>query len=234
MRVNAHSPGQLWAVLCRRFPVDGTSLDRSYCERVHQTSGKQPTPHRTAGRLSQDSWAGGVGAYRRGRLVGERVTLRPIEEADRTPLRSILAEPGVARWWGTGSPEEAVADLYEPFPRPRSSSRWTAPWWAASRSPREDDPDYRHAGIDLFLATACQGRGLGPEALRLAARYLFEVRGHHRLTIDPAAANTRAIRAYERVGFRPVGVMRQYERGRDGTWHDGLLMDLLAGELLRV
>ena len=67
--------------------------------------------------------------------------------------------------------------------------------------------------------------GLGPEAIRLAARCLFEVRGHHRLTIDPAAENLRAIHAYERVGFRPVGVMRQYERGRDGTWHDGLLMD---------
>jgi aminoglycoside 6'-N-acetyltransferase len=25
--------------------------------------------------------------------------------------------------------------------------------------------------------------------------------------------------------------MREYERGPDGTWHDGLLMDLLAGEL---
>ncbi|GAA4530723.1 GNAT family N-acetyltransferase [Amycolatopsis samaneae] len=33
------------------------------------------------------------------------------------------------------------------------------------------------------------------------------------------------------LGFRPVGVLRQYERGADGTWHDGLLMDLLADEL---
>jgi aminoglycoside 6'-N-acetyltransferase len=96
----------------------------------------------------------------------------------------------------------------------------------------EEEPDYRHAGIDLFLAADYQGRGLGPEAIRLVARYLFEVRGHHRLTIDPAAENLRAIHAYERIGFRPVGIMRQYERGRDGTWHDGLLMDLLVGELM--
>lgn len=34
------------------------------------------------------------------------------------------------------------------------------------------------------------------------------------------------------VGFRPVGVMRRYERGADGDWHDGLLMDLLADELI--
>lgn len=95
----------------------------------------------------------------------------------------------------------------------------------------ENSPGYRHAGIDLFLDRDHQGRGLGPEAIRAVARYLLEVRGHHRLTIDPSAANERAIRAYERVGFRVVGVMRQYERGPDGTWHDGLLMDLLAGEL---
>jgi aminoglycoside 6'-N-acetyltransferase len=25
--------------------------------------------------------------------------------------------------------------------------------------------------------------------------------------------------------------MREYERGPDGTWHDGLMMDLLAAEL---
>jgi aminoglycoside 6'-N-acetyltransferase len=34
------------------------------------------------------------------------------------------------------------------------------------------------------------------------------------------------------VGYRPVGVLRRYERDVDGTgWHDGLLMDLLAEEL---
>ena len=36
------------------------------------------------------------------------------------------------------------------------------------------------------------------------------------------------------VGFRPVGVMRRYERGPDGQFHDGLLMDLLREELLPV
>jgi aminoglycoside 6'-N-acetyltransferase len=95
----------------------------------------------------------------------------------------------------------------------------------------ETDPMYRHAGMDIFLAMAHQNQGLGSETLRLLARYLFEERGHHRLIIDPAVANERAIRTYERVGFRRVGVMRRYERGPDGVWRDGLLMDMLAGEL---
>ena len=67
--------------------------------------------------------------------------------------------------------------------------------------------------------------------MSLLARFLCEQRGHHRLTIDPAAANHRAIRCYEKVGFRRVGVLRQYERGPDGRFHDGLLMDLLRPEL---
>jgi aminoglycoside 6'-N-acetyltransferase len=95
----------------------------------------------------------------------------------------------------------------------------------------ENDPMYRHAGIDIYLSRRGQGQGLGAEAVSLLARFLFEQRGHHRLTIDPAAANHRAIRCYEKVGFRRVGVLRQYERGRDGRFHDGLLMDLMRPEL---
>jgi len=90
---------------------------------------------------------------------------------------------------------------------------------------------YRHAGIDIYLSDRFQGLGAGTEAVALLARFLFEQRDHHRLTIDPAMANAQAIRCYTKVGFQPVGVMRQYERGGDGVFHDGLLMDLLRDEL---
>ena len=164
------------------------------------------------------------------RLIGDRVTLRALADADRPLLRAILAEPSVARWWGSETADEAVDDLFEPY---QTSFVIEVEGAVAGciQVAEEEEPDYRHAGVDLFLDSAHQGRGLGPEAIALVARYLFEVRGHHRLTIDPAATNARAIRAYERVGFRAVGVMRKYERGLDGAWHDGLLMDLLVGEL---
>ena len=58
------------------------------------------------------------------------------------------------------------------------------------------------------------------------ARFLSEQCGHHWTTIDPAAANRRAIRSYTKVGFRSVGMMRQYER-----FHDRLLLDPLRDEL---
>ncbi|MGH3974999.1 MAG: GNAT family N-acetyltransferase, partial [Pseudonocardiaceae bacterium] len=96
----------------------------------------------------------------------------------------------------------------------------------------EEEPAYRHASIDIFLDPRVHGRGLGRDAVHTLARYLVRDRKHHRLVIDPAADNEPAIRCYAAVGFRPVGVMRRYERDADGTgWHDGLLMDLLAEEL---
>jgi aminoglycoside 6'-N-acetyltransferase len=95
----------------------------------------------------------------------------------------------------------------------------------------ELEPKYRHAGVDLFLDPALHGRGIGTEAVREIVRLLIEERGHHRITIDPAAGNVAAIRAYEKAGFKPVGVMRLAERDSDGQgWHDSLLMELLAGD----
>ena len=164
-------------------------------------------------------------------LRGERVLLRPVRPADADRLLEILREPEVARWWGAYDAERVREDLIEPGGEVVYAIESGGELIGAVQYSEETTPNYRHAGLDIFLTTDRQGQGLGSEALRLIARHLFDERGHHRLKIDPAAANERAIRAYERVGFRPVGVMREYERGPDGTWHDGLLMDLLAGEL---
>jgi aminoglycoside 6'-N-acetyltransferase len=160
-------------------------------------------------------------------LRGERLFLRPAEEDDVERLAEILAEPDIARWWGSYDADRAREELPGSFVIVVDCT--VQGWLLVSE---ETDPDYRHVGFDISLATAAQGRGYGPEALRVAIRH-FVARGHHRFTIDPAAHNERAIRAYRSVGFEPVGVMRSYERGRDGTWHDGLLMDLLAAEFER-
>ena len=171
------------------------------------------------------------GRERRSRVIvlrGERVLLRPGVPEDLDALARIRNEPEVARRWGTFDVEEvreAFVGNGEGF-----VVEVEGEVVGAIQYGEEDDPMYRHASVDIFLATAHHNRGLGTEAIRTLARHLFEDRGHHRLTIDPAADNAPAIRAYEKVGFRPVGVMRRYERGPDGDWHDGLLMDMLREE----
>jgi aminoglycoside 6'-N-acetyltransferase len=156
------------------------------------------------------------------------IVLRPVEKGDEAELVRIHTTPEVMRWWDvpdegfpwTDDPDEtrltievdgAVAGLIQFF--------------------EELEPKYRHANIDVFVDPTLHGRGVGTEAVRQVVRHLIDERGHHRITIDPAVANTAAIRAYEKVGFKPVGVMRRYERDVGGEgWHDGLLMELLAGE----
>jgi aminoglycoside 6'-N-acetyltransferase len=163
-------------------------------------------------------------------LSGERVVLRPGSDDDLERLVSILREPEVARRWG--QPDES--EVREDFIGADSGFviEVDGETIGAIQFDEENAPMYRDAGIDLFLTTSRHGQGIGTDAVRTMARHLIRERGHHRLTIDPARDNLAAIRCYEKVGFRTVGIMRNYERGPDGTWHDGMLMDLLAGELV--
>jgi aminoglycoside 6'-N-acetyltransferase len=162
-------------------------------------------------------------------LRGEKVTLRPATEADVPRMSAIASEPTVAPWW-LDTDEDSVR---EEFLR-EASGAWVIQYEGEVVGAIEYwetlEPHYRYASIDLMLDEAHQGRGLGTDALRTAARWLL-AKGHHRLTIDPSVENARAVRAYEKVGFKPVGVMRRYELGPDGRWRDSLLMDMLEGEL---
>ncbi len=161
-------------------------------------------------------------------LTGERLTLRPLADADLDALVEIVSSPTVREWWNPIESREGLRQELVEDPAFTIEIDGQVAGWLAVYEQR--DPNYMNASHDIVLGPDFQGRGLGPEALRLAIQWLIE-RGHHRITIDPAVANERAIRAYASIGFRPVGAMRDYERGPDGEWHDGLLMDLLAGEL---
>jgi aminoglycoside 6'-N-acetyltransferase len=165
-------------------------------------------------------------------LHGKLVTLRSATAEDSATLATVRATPEVRQRWGGG--DDLIGELLDDLATPElhvlviefegrivGAIQWEA----------EEDPMYRHAGIDLYIDPAVHGRGIGSDALRTLARYLFEDHGHHRVVIDPAADNVAAIACYRKVGFRTVGVMREYERSADGTWHDGLLMELLAAEL---
>ncbi len=165
-------------------------------------------------------------------LHGSTVVLEPVTATHVPELRRILATPEVRARWGD---EAASAGWPDDDP---TSVRFAILVDDVVRGMvqygEEDEPMYRHASIDLFVDPAVHGQGIGRDAVAAVARHLVDHLGHHRIVIDPAADNTAAIRCYASVGFRPIGVMRRYERDPStGEWHDGLLMDLLADELRR-
>ncbi len=167
-------------------------------------------------------------------LVARRIRLRPVDVADLDALTRILLTPDVARWWPNYDRARVEEEMLHPD---TDETKWAIEHEGRLvgmiQASEELEPEFRHASIDLFLDPDVRGRGIGPDAIRLVAAWLIKHRGHHRLTIDPAAGNAAAIAAYRKVGFRDVGRLRRYQRMGDGSWADGLLMELLAEELVR-
>ena len=120
----------------------------------------------------------------------------------RTPTTSPTSSctPEVARWWGsrpqtasttaTGSLEDAAGNEAFAIEVDGALAGWLGVY-------EEDEPDYRHGGLDIFLdARAARRRASGPRRCGWRRAGSSSERGHHRLIIDPAAANERAIAVY--------------------------------------
>jgi aminoglycoside 6'-N-acetyltransferase len=138
-------------------------------------------------------------------------------------LLAIVAQPAVAAWWGE---QPAGFPLTDEPTATRFAILEDGEVAGLIQYSEEPEPDYRHAWIDLFVDSARHGRGLGTDAVRTLANYLVAERGHHRVTVDPAADNYAAIRSYEKAGFWPVGVMRAAWRDHaTGAWRDTLFME---------
>lgn len=165
---------------------------------------------------------------------GSNIRFNPVMEADLPMLAQWLGAPHMREWWG--DPEEElgfIRDMVEgrdstrPFlivldDRPvgyiqywfighHQNEQWAKehPW--LMELPSET------IGVDLSLGDPeLLSKGIGSAALTAFVRRLIE-EGHRSIIIDPDRGNARAIRAYEKAGFRPV----PHLEGRTG---DALIM----------
>ncbi len=148
-------------------------------------------------------------------MTGETYHFRPVTPDDFPRLRRWLEKPHVARWWpdAEAGVAEIAAGLEEPGfaaylvhvgGRPFAYLQVYDPF-AEPGHPYRDQP-IGSRGLDTIIGvSAMRGRGHGPGMLRAMAERLFAA-GAPRLLIDPDPANERAIRAYEKAGFRHLGV----------------------------
>jgi RimJ/RimL family protein N-acetyltransferase len=148
------------------------------------------------------------------------ISFRPLAQTDLPLLHEWLGLPHVAEWWGPPPSAVQVDQKFGPLIGNESTTRPYitlgdgAPigyiqsyvamgsgdgWW-----PDEQDPGVR--GIDQFLAHSNQlGRGLGAAMVRAFVQRLFCDPAVTRIQTDPSPGNWRAIRCYEKAGFRAVG-----------------------------
>lgn len=139
--------------------------------------------------------------------------------ADLPLLHEWLSRPHVAEWWAPTPAWNEMADEFVPFMDAGGRFRGYIAlegareigyiqsyvvkgvgdgWW-------EDEQDPGARGIDQFLAHAEQlGRGLGTRMVRTFVARLFDDPAVSHVQTDPDPRNARAIRCYEKAGFRAL------------------------------
>lgn len=137
------------------------------------------------------------------------IRLRRMTHHDYPLLLAWLAEPHVKEWWNDGDDTlEKVERHYseqsatnERFIILHQANGADGPAQPIGYMQYEIDQD-GIANIDQFIGIKTMlGQGIGTKAIHLL---LDHIRSHHQLclvTVDPAPANQRAIRCYEKVGF---------------------------------
>jgi aminoglycoside 6'-N-acetyltransferase len=129
------------------------------------------------------------------------IELEPLDVRHVRPLRELHQQPGVAAWWGPMEP-------MFPFDEPESTRYAIVVGGEIAGLIQHGESDWpveRHAYVDIFLGDDYAGRGIGTEAVKRIVEKLTGELGYRRVLIDPSSQNERAIRSYEKAGFRRVG-----------------------------
>jgi aminoglycoside 6'-N-acetyltransferase Ib len=148
---------------------------------------------------------------------------KPLTEPDIELLFNWLNRSHVAEWWNGRTSLTEVRDKYLPRLSSDSSvhsyiahlngapigfiqayvvmAQQSSGWW-----PDETDPGA--VGIDQFLGDAKNlGKGIGTAMVTQFVEFLFQDSAVTKIQTDPAPTNLRAIRCYEKAGFRKVGIV---------------------------
>lgn len=169
-------------------------------------------------------------------LRGARVTLRPVREGDAAGLFKMVQDPEsnrltgtqrsftfeeVTAWYGRVGGEADRIDCAVTLNEDGA--------YIGEAVLNEIDETNRGANFRISLKRAFWGQGYGSEAARLLLGYGFGALGLHRIGLEVFAFNPRAVRAYEKLGFKLEGRLREVLHW-DGRYHDALVMSLLERE----
>lgn len=151
----------------------------------------------------------------------DAIAFRRVTEADLPLLRGWLEQPHLVEWWGDPDEElDLIRDAIdgddgtEPYlflvdGKPAGFIQsWLPGHYAGDEDAVALEPWLARVpkgalGVDIFVGDpSAVGKGTGSAALAAFCRRLFAAGAPH-LIIDPDAANLRAVRCYEKAGFRP-------------------------------
>jgi RimJ/RimL family protein N-acetyltransferase len=171
-------------------------------------------------------------------LIGTDIYLRAMERGDAPAFASYLNDPEVRRFLLlrprpiTLAEEEAyIAHITQSEHDVslaivlRQDNRLIG-----ATSLHQIDFGNRHCSFGIMIGDPSEwGKGHGTEATRLIVGHAFETLNLNRVWLHVYEYNPRGIRAYEKVGFRREGVLRQ-DSYRDGRYWDTIVMGILRDE----
>jgi ribosomal-protein-alanine N-acetyltransferase len=170
-------------------------------------------------------------------LIGAKVYLRPLDLEDVAALTTWLNDPEVTRFLRVHRPLTRMAE--EAFLRKISDSEHDVVLGIVLREPEQFigvaglhhlDVRNRHAEFGIAIGEkTVWGGGCGTEATQLMVRYAFDVLNLNRIWLHVGEDNERAVRVYEKLGFRTEGRLRQ-DTFRAGRYGDSLVMAVLREE----
>jgi RimJ/RimL family protein N-acetyltransferase len=170
--------------------------------------------------------------------MADHVTLRPVREDDLPVLEDLTWDPEIAGefarfgWFDLGMWRRAwAADQMigaDGGALMVLSGDVTAGFVSWRRRPCTPAAYYWEIGVGLL--PQARGRGLGTEAQRLLARYLFAHTPVNRIEARTETGNVAEQRALEKAGFTREGVVRGCG-WRDGQWRDGAIYGLIRADL---
>jgi len=89
---------------------------------------------------------------------------------------------------------------------------------------------HRNASLGIFIGEKTfWNQGIGAEATNLLLDFAFNILNLHNIYLSVLSYNKRAIRCYEKIGFKKIGVQREF-MFVSGKYHDVYLYDMLASE----
>lgn len=173
------------------------------------------------------------------RVTGERITLREYRQEDLGDIRAWVTSEETIRYIGGAFWRPQTWEQTEAFLQRQLNGDAGGVSFVISDKDTLSyrgqcdlmmvDNRARKAELAVVIPEKYAGRGIGAEAVRLLCRYAFETMNLNRVYLNVYADNRRAVRCYEKVGFRAEGTLRQhaYEGGR---YRDMIVMGLLRSE----
>jgi ribosomal-protein-alanine N-acetyltransferase len=170
-------------------------------------------------------------------LIGTKVYLRPLEREDAPILVPWFNDPEVTRTLRRYLPL-ALREEQDFIEKLGQNEHNLAVGIALRDSDRLiggtgfHDMDFRnrHASFGILIGEKTEwGKGYGTEATSLMVGYAFETLNLNRVWLHVYEHNPKAVRVYEKVGFRREGVLRQ-DCYREGRYWDTIVMAILREE----